>query len=396
MQILRKRRPGLRENSATLAVRMLILAASASFAAILAGCASPGSPMPPSLKLPEPVTDLSATRVGGQVVLHWTTPARTTDRVLITGPVRAEICRDAAGSTGPVQKPSRTGRAAACNVVQRIQVSPGASEAADTLSAAMTSGAPGMLAYRVQLLNASGRTAGPSAPVYAASGAVPEAVTGLRASSTKPGVVLEWAHAEQPGDSVELDRKLEQPAPGAVNPPKDTTKKPDNVLLGGGANATESKFSAKDTGGAIDRTAQPGATYQYRVQRVRSVTVSGKPVELRGEVSAPAELTVQAVFPPDAPTGLVAAPAFSPTGKPSIDLSWEPNVELHISGYKVYRRQGDSGWQLLTAEPVKVAAYSDMAVSSGQKYSYRVTAVNDAAVESQPSGETAETAPAAQ
>src|SRR5579863_10782647 len=44
----------------------------------LAGCASPGPPLPPSLKLPEVVSSgLTATRVGDEVRLHWTTPART-------------------------------------------------------------------------------------------------------------------------------------------------------------------------------------------------------------------------------------------------------------------------------------------------------------------------------
>src|SRR5438270_659862 len=113
MQILRKRKPVLRENSRTLLLHSLVLASASVAAAFVAGCASPGTPLPPSLKLPQPVADLTATRIGNQVVLHWTTPARTTDRLLIAGPVTAEVCRDAASAA-----PARTTRASAkCNVV---------------------------------------------------------------------------------------------------------------------------------------------------------------------------------------------------------------------------------------------------------------------------------------
>jgi fibronectin type 3 domain-containing protein len=68
-------------------------------------------------------------------------------------------------------------------------------------------------------------------------------------------------------------------------------------------------------------------------------------------------------------------------------------VEPHVAGYKIYRTQTDDGWQLLTAQPVKTAAYRDAAVTAGQRYRYRVNAVNDAGMESTPSGEAAEMAP---
>src|SRR6185312_3392858 len=45
----------------------------------LAGCGTPGAPRPPSLRLPQAVSDLAATRVGNTVTLTWTEPQRTTD-----------------------------------------------------------------------------------------------------------------------------------------------------------------------------------------------------------------------------------------------------------------------------------------------------------------------------
>jgi hypothetical protein len=40
-------------------------------AILLSGCGTPGAPQPPSLKLPERVTDLTAVRAGNSVVLNF-------------------------------------------------------------------------------------------------------------------------------------------------------------------------------------------------------------------------------------------------------------------------------------------------------------------------------------
>ena len=45
------------------------LPAALGILSIISGCGTPGAPMPPSLKLPDPVTDLSALRTGNQVSL---------------------------------------------------------------------------------------------------------------------------------------------------------------------------------------------------------------------------------------------------------------------------------------------------------------------------------------
>jgi fibronectin type 3 domain-containing protein len=104
------------------------------------------------------------------------------------------------------------------------------------------------------------------------------------------------------------------------------------------------------------------------------------------------------VFPPNAPSGLVASPGFAgnPAGaqRPAIDLSWEPGLEPRIAGYRVYRREGDNGpWLKLDAALVPVPAYQDATVEPGRRYSYRVTAVDETGNESTPSPEVVETAP---
>jgi len=398
--------------------RMATLAAALALV-LLVGCASPGPPQPPSLKLPEVVSDVTASRVGDAVRLHWTTPSRTTDKLLIAGPVMAEICReiDASASTASAKAGQNTAASAGKNavtapcspVVVRVRATPGASEAVDALPAELTAAPARLLAYRVQLRNAAGRTAGASAAVFAASGPAPQAVEELRGRATKAGVVLEWRPESGGAETVEVDRSLLEPpsaphaAPTATAPPTHkialpgTAKEPTETRLQVGGAAS----IVADAGGTVDRTAQIGHAYRYTVQRVRSVELSGQRVELRSVPSAAVTVERKDVFAPEAPAGLVAVPGFAgeagaQTQKPAIDLSWEPNMEPRIAGYRVYRRDldGDGAWQQLGSQLVPVAAYRDATVVSGRRYAYRVIAVDAAGNESARSDEVVETAPA--
>src|ERR1700681_3761646 len=60
---------------------------------LLASCAQTGPPLPPSLELPKPPTDLRASRKGNRVTLGWSEPKLTTDRqsVRYLGPTL--VCR---------------------------------------------------------------------------------------------------------------------------------------------------------------------------------------------------------------------------------------------------------------------------------------------------------------
>jgi hypothetical protein len=365
---------------------------------LLAGCASPGPPLPPSLKLPEIATGLTARRVGDQVLLHWTTPTRTTDKLLIRGAVTAEICRAAGVAEAQAATARMPGRtvAIACTVVLQQNVTPGASDAMDPLPEALASGPVRLLEYRVQLKNAAGRTAGPSPPAAAAAGAAPGMVEDLRATAAKQGVVLQWRRAAGSGETVELERTT-------VAAPVGASQRMD-ALPGTGKAPVESRFRAGeavgglDAGGTIDRTVAIGVEYRYTAQRVRSVAVGGQTLELRGALSAAVTVEVRDVFPPDAPTGLVAAPGFAGEGdaqKPAIDLSWDPNPEPRVAGYRVYRRDEGGEWQRLDAALVREASYRDATVAAGRSYAYRVTAVSDVGNESAPSAEVTESAPAA-
>jgi len=69
------------------------LIATTALSLLLVGCAQTGPPLPPSLELPKPPTDLRANRKGNRVTLTWSEPALTTDRqsVRYLGPTL--VCR---------------------------------------------------------------------------------------------------------------------------------------------------------------------------------------------------------------------------------------------------------------------------------------------------------------
>jgi hypothetical protein len=182
----------------------------------------------------------------------------------------------------------------------------------------------------------------------------------------------------------------------------DAQKEPQEMRLrveGGGDSAADAGGTG-GAGGTIDRSVQMGHTYRYTAQRVRPVRVGGQTLEVRSVPTAAVTVAMRDEFPPDAPTGLVAVPGFAgetdAARRPAIDLSWEPNAEPRIAGYRVYRRDSDAAaeaWQRLNAELVAVAAYRDATVVAGHRYAYRVTAVNEAGRESAQSGDAVETAP---
>jgi predicted small lipoprotein YifL len=80
-------------------------------------------------------------------------------------------------------------------------------------------------------------------------------------------------------------------------------------------------------------------------------------------------------FPPLAPAGLSAI-----TGAGIVSLSWNPNKEKDLFGYKIYRRQEeDSAFTVLNnEEPLQKTIFQDDKVTPGKVYIYYITALDNA------------------
>lgn len=347
---------------------------------LFAGCASPGPPRPPSLHLPELVSDLTAERQGDEVQLHWTTPAKTTDKLTIAGAMTAQICR------GPADKAVAgiAPHANVCTTVRRVSVAPGLSEATDVLPPALVSGPGKLLAYRVEIRNRNERSVGLSAPALIATGPAPPPVTGFRAVASERGALLQW-EPKDAADTIELDRLHR--ATGATSPtgvkksPHPIATEPEEVLFRDRKTSpTDSPFRP-DAGGTLDATAQRGETYLYTAQRIRNVVIEGHALQIRSAPSTSVTVVMRDTFPPKPPAGLETI-AGTVASAPSIDLSWRPNSEPDLAGYLVYRKELGAGGQAtgalvrLTPSPVQEPGFRDTTVVAGNTYSYFVTAVD--------------------
>ena len=349
---------------------------------VLTGCGTPGAPMPPSLHLPDPVANLSASRAGNQVSLTWTMPRRNTDKLLLEGNLPVRVCRkEDAGACAPVPA--------------NLLLAPGAAGSfTETLPPALAAGAPRELTYFVELPNRKGRSAGLSNAAVALAGEAPAAVANLTAEVRKEGVVLRWS-PDSPGApfshaAIRLHRTLLTPQPeakpksqqGIFAPPPEPLEQ--SLLVDSAA-----------AGRALDTEIRLGQTYEYRAQRVARITIGSQTLELAGPLSVPVRVEALDVFPPAVPLGLAAvATAPSAGSEAAIDLSWQPNTEADLAGYAVYRREGSESWQRISpAQPLVGPAFHDARIQPGRTYRYAVTAIDQGGHESARSAEAEETVP---
>jgi hypothetical protein len=348
-------------------------------------------------------------------VVAWTTPTETTDKGNVSLPMMAVICRDDAPKPPPTT-PKYPIPPNPCKTVDRFVVSPGPSNRTDTLPPALTTGPPSLIAYRVEIENPRGRSAGPSAPVYAAAGEAPAPMGAIAVSTRRNAALIAWQPKQSPANlppaPVEIQRTLLATAAGPVQPPQPRTSRvgktaapsSNRAPLNAAARVTLRQATLRaesgadpqvDPGGMFDRSLHDGDTLTYVAQRIRTVQFTtpdttyiskdGKPhqskaapesFEIRGEPSPAAAFTFHDVIPPSAPTGLAAIAGGGFGEPPSVDLSWDPNPELDVLGYNVFRAEGDGKPLRMNAQPTPGPAYRDLTAQPGHRYRYFVTAVD--------------------
>ncbi len=357
--------------------KLLVPSLALVLARTLTGCGSPAAPEPPSLNLPIPVANLSATRIGNTVHLTWTMPKRTTDRVVLRHPVTVAVCRATEN--------------AACSEVTTLDVAPGAAGSySDSLPSDLAQKPDRLLRYEVFLRNHAGKSAGPSNPAYSAAGSSPAAVTGITSQMRPEGVLLSWRPVPDPGHAVVMRiERVQLTLPAAA----ETRRSP---LAPAPPPAAQTLAvhtqDGVDPGHGIDASALLNQRYRYTLERVTTLASGGQSVEIQGPLSAPIEILTKDTFPPAVPQGLVAV-ADSAAG--AIDLSWMPDSDPDLAAYHIYRRdlQGGVAARQIASAGVETS-YRDTGVEAGHTYAYCVSAVDQTGNESNRSPEVNETLPA--
>lgn len=371
--------------------RFLWAAAASVGLSVLAGCAMTSNPQPPTLRMPDPVRDLTGARVGNDVQLRWTMPRSTTDKVPLKGDQAAHICF----TSGIAPVPARPVPAAVPSAGL-----PGCTAAADAafapekpadlkvpLPADLTSGTPRAVSFFVELRNRSGKTAGPSNPVWIATGPAPSGVSDFRVTTQAAGPVLHWqAAANEPGTVVRIHRTLVA-QPGAAKPSESAGAPPPQEQT------LEVDLGASDPGQAIDRDAGLDHVYRYTAERVFRFEVEGHPLEIAGAPSPAFTIDAKDVFPPAVPAGLAVV---ADEQSRALDLSWTPDAERDLAGYIVYRRDltvGTNAERISGKALVVPPSFEDKSIASGHRYAYAISAVDQDGNESARSSEVEEELP---
>jgi hypothetical protein len=372
-------------------------AVTLSFICLLTGCASIQAPLPPSLELPKPPTDLRAVRKGDRVYLYWSMPTQTMDRQNVRHPGPTRVCRSLeapmnecgapVGNVAP--SPKKAGTAAV------------KSEASftDTLPRELQQKNPTRLVtYAVESLNLHARSAGLSNQVQVAFAPTLPPAPDFRAEVTARGVVLTWDC---------------QPAPAEPQAAR--------YLYRIYRKSTETKAEVKVAELTCpdhrfeDQTIEWQKTYEYRMTIVTVVELEPKvhpcpapqekeavekvaPIECldlasaEGDDSSPQKVFTKDIYPPAVPTGLQAVYS-GPGQTPFVDLLWAPDSDADLAGYNIYRRENGGQSAKINTDLVKTPAFRDTAVTPGKTYLYSVSAADERGNESPRSDETSETVP---
>ena len=361
--------------------------------ALLVSCGAPGVPIPPSLELAKPVTDLRAARKGDRVYLAWTVPSRTVDRQSVRHPGATRICRSLEVPVTDCKNP-----AAEVPASQFPLPGPGSTRKktpAPRVEASYTDILPKQLqeqdptaeiVYAVSVQNESGRSAGLSNQVQVPSASTLTPPDHFRADVKSDGVLLSWDCRPAPAASDVIAHKMRIYR-------REQGKQTDTRVSDANLVACSQTQPANQMPEFLDQTFEWEKHYDYRATAVTVVAEPGKPeVEVEGDDTPVVQVFAHDVFPPAVPTGLQAV--FSGVGQtPFVDLVWSPDTEADLAGYNIFRHEEGSQSVKLNSEPVKTPTFRDSNVQSGQKYFYSVSAVDERNNERARSEKTSEQVP---
>ncbi len=301
----------------------------------LASCGYIGDPLPPSLEIPVAVTNLRATQKSDKLVVRYTPPSLTTENLKLK---TIEATEFRAGPLGSGDFNMDQWAASA----SRFEPPP-AKEGIVELELPTKEWIGREVVVAIRVMSTKQRYSAWSnlviAPIIAPL--VPPA--NLNAQARADGVVLRWLASE--GTEYRIFR-----GPAAL------------------ASATSGEY--------VDTTAEFDKPYSYQVQAFRKLS---ERQTAESVLSKSIEITPKDTFPPAVPTGLQLI-----QGVASIEIAWQRNTEPDLKSYKLWRTEGDVAFTLL-AEGITQTSHSDRTAARGKKYSYAITAIDNAGNESEKS-----------
>ncbi len=301
----------------------------------LAGCGYVGPVLPPSPEIPVAVTDLTVVERGGELIINFGTPSRTTDGLVVsrfseidlrigTAPVPFDFDRWAASATKYVIEPPASATFDNPSSIVLSKTIPAADWVGKRVAVAVRSAVKKNDHYS----SWSNRILLDVLPPLE-----PPSVTAV---STAKGVLLSW-----PGREGDFEYRIRRKASADKEPLQLGTSKSHEYL---------------------DESSQYETPYEYTVVAARGLAESLP--------SKPCPVTTHDIFPPSVPASITAL-----AGPNSIEVSWQRSPEADLRGYFVLRSIDNGPYQpvggLLT-----LPAFSDNNVEHGKTYRYTVSAVD--------------------
>lgn len=324
-------------------IRNLLALALLATAVLSTGCGYIGDPLPPSLKIPAKIPDLSVVQRGDRLFFQFSLPQGTTDGLGIKEFKAIDL------RIGEAPDPF------AINLWFASAVSYLVEPPADLVHAShripLTEWQGKRIAVAVRTSIKEDRYSNWSNVVFLdVVPALPAPV--VQAEATSQGVVkVTWKAVDRPGVSYRIWRR-------ALNPPQPAAE-----------------IGASETSKFLDTSAQYGAKYEYSVvvnQKTEKSIAESEPS--KAVPTAPVD-----TFAPSVPKNLLAV---ATGGK--IEISWERSPETDTKGYYVFRSVNNGSFERL-GDLVTISSYSDRDVKSGTRYGYTVSAVDQTGNESEKS-----------
>ena len=329
-------------------------------------CGKKGPLLPPLVRVPQPVQNLTLSQRGGQIILTWTNPSAYVDGNPLPSVSEVEIwtAEDKEASKEGVSIEDFRSRAELLARVKQSQpaapLRDGGTEAGLSYVYVPEKGGDGarILTFALRAQDAKKRVSDFSEPRSIEVRAMPDPPRRVRATVFSDHVEVRWeASAVKTEAAVAAEpfgyniyRSEEKATAAAVNP---------SPVKGLEFRDVDIVF---------------GRTYRYFI---RAATSGSRPLA-ESEDSEVIEVEAKDVFPPAAPTGLTAV-----AGAGVIALSWEAGPEPDLAGYRVWRKEEkQAAFALLQDLAATENSYSDSGVEKNKRYVYAITALDTAGNES--------------